>query len=480
MKYRSTSLGIALLAIMVVFTAGCKKMDKERNAVFDPSLQKNLFEAINSSPEFSVFSKYLVKTGYDKVLSTTKAFTVFAPTNEAMILIDASITGNVAKLKQFVANHITEDVLSYSVATANRRVQMANGKYNAIGNMSFENAKVTHPNRYANNGVFHGINMGVNALENCWEFVTENSSSPLKQRMFLKSLFTNVFDPTNAIIVGIDPTTGQPRYQKGTDSVYTNVYWRNVHDLRDEKKQFTVFVLADGGWDAEQAALSKYFALGTSDSTAYATSWNIVKDFAVDTAYDPASLPDTIVSKFGAKLPINKASIAAAIKTSNGYVYVMKTLPVAPAQKFTARIIEGEKYVSSSVDRRSNTYFRDRFNDISKKSYSDVLVLNHGVAMFNLRYDVHEMPAIKYKAYWVAINDFQVATFTQKLGIGSPLATLLPYVSVPSKVKTEVYLGEFTMTKYSPVLSLYLTAANSTANAANPLVCDYIKLVPSL
>jgi hypothetical protein len=56
----------------------------------------------------------------------------------------------------------------------------------------------------------------------------------------------------------------------------------------------------------------------------------------------------------------------------------------------------------------------------------------------------------------------------------------LPYVNVAANVKSEVYLGEFTMAKYSPVLSLYLTAANSTANAANPLVCDYIKLVPSL
>jgi len=164
MKYRTTSLGIALLAFMVVFTMGCKKMDKERNAVSDPSLQKNLFEAINASPEFSVFSKYLVQTGYDKVLSTTKAYTVFVPTNEAMILIDASITGSAAKLKQFVANHISEEVLRYSAATVNRRVQMANGKYNAIGTMAFENATVTHPNRYASNGVFHGINMGVNAL----------------------------------------------------------------------------------------------------------------------------------------------------------------------------------------------------------------------------------------------------------------------------------------------------------------------------
>lgn len=480
MKYRFKPVLIAFLGSMIMLSLGCKKMAEEHNTVADPLLQKNLFEAISQNPSLSAFASYLVQTGLDKQLATSKSYTVFAPTNESLILLDASIKGNPAKLKQFIANHISEELVSYSAATPKKRILMLNGKFNAIGPFSIESSVATQSNMYASNGILHTINMSVNALENCWEFIATNALAPVKQRSFLQSLFRNVFDATNATIVGVNPVTGDPVYQKGTDSVYTNLFWRNVHDLRDERKQFTVFILADPGWDAEQAAYSKYFATGTTDSTNFATAWNIVRDFAVDTAYTPAGLPDTVVSKFGAKLPINKNAIVSSIKTSNGYVYIMGSLPVAPALRFTTRVIEGEKYIASSNDKRSVTYFRDRYNDLSKMNYSDVLVLNHGVAMFNLRYDISEIPSIKYKAYWVAVNDFQTAAFTQKLGIGSPASVLLPYVNVAANVKGEVYLGEFTMAKYSPVLSLYLTAANSTANAANPLVCDYIKLVPSL
>ena len=107
-------------------------------------------------------------------------------------------------------------------------------------------------------------------------------------------------------------------------------------------------------------------------------------------------------------------------------------------------------------------------------------MLNHGLALFNLRYDIPEVPSIRYRAFWVAVNDFQTVTHTQRLGIGSPISTALNYITVPLNSHAEAFIGEFTLTRYSPVLNLFLTAANSTANAANPLVCDYIKLVPSL
>lgn len=480
MKYtHKLQLG-ALLVTMTVMSLGCKKMTEEHNAIGDPMLQKNVFEIISQNPSLSTFARYLVETGLDKELASSKSYTVFAPSNESLILMDAALRGNPAKLKQFIANHITEELVRFSNATPKKRVLMLNGKFNSIAPFSIESAVSTQANQYASNGILHTINMSVNALDNCWEFIAGNAAAPVKQRTFLQSLFRNVFDSTNATIVGINPSTGDPIYQKGTDSVFTNLFWRNVHDLRDETKQFTAFILADGGWDAERAAYARFFATGSADSTTFATAWNIVRDFAVDTLYTPSGLPDTVVSKFGAKLPINKNSIVATIKTSNGYVYVMSTMPVAPALRFTTRVIEAERYSVASHNRRSQTFFRDRFNDLTRRPYSDVLVLNHGTALFNLRYDLAEMPSIRYRAFWVAVNDFQTATFTQRLGVGSPLSTLLPYTSVVANTRGEVFLGEFTLATYSPMFSLFLTAANSTANAANPLVCDYIKLVPSL
>jgi hypothetical protein len=277
-------------------------------------------------------------------------------------------------------------------------------------------------------------------------------------------------------VTGINPTTGEPIYQPGSDSVYTNLFWNRVHDLKNETKQYTLFVLADAAWDAEVAKFKPYYVVtGNVDSNTLVTSWNVVKDFAVDTVYNPASIPDTIVSKFGTKLPVERSAIVKTIKTSNGIVYIMNKMNVLPSSKIATIRIEGEDYTASSHDRRGNTYFRDRLNTITGLDFRDVFVTGHGVTAFNLRYQLQEIPSVKYKAYWVAYNDVPSLTLSQRLVIGSTASTTFPLTSVPANSFNEQYIGEFTMTKYEPLYNIYLVA-----NGTNPILCDYIKLVPSL
>ena len=345
---------------------------------------------------------------------------------------------------------------------------------------TIEDAAITIKDQYASNGILQVVNNALPALDNAWEFMTNNSLAPAKQSAFMQTLFRNVFDTTNAVIIGINANTGEPIYQPGTDSVFTNLYWSRVHDLRNEKKQYTYFMLADATWDAEVTKYKAFFPTSTADSTTITSSWNVVKDFAVDTLYDPATIPDTILSKFGTKLGIDKSKIVRTVKTSNRIIFIMSKLDVRPLDKFKPFIIEAENYTATSNDRRNNTYFRDRYNTTTGKDFRDVLVLNHGVALFNIRYEISEVPALKYKAYWVALNDFQAATFQQRLAIGSPTATTFAYTTVPLNSFSEVYIGEFTNPRYWPRYDIYLIAANSTTAAVNPLVCDYIKLVPGL
>jgi hypothetical protein len=294
------------------------------------------------------------------------------------------------------------------------------------------------------------------------------------------SLFRNVFDPTNGVVIGVNPTTGAPIYQAGTDSVYTNLFWNKVYDLRDEKKQFTLFMMEDAAWDADQVRFAPYYVTNTTDSNKLVTGWNVVRDFAVDTLYEPGTVPDTVTSKFGTRVPVERSAIVNTIRTSNGIVYIMSRINVQPASKLKTILIQGENYSGTSHDRRSNTYFRERFNPLTGLDFRDVEVLNHGVALFNIRYQIEEVPSIKYKAYWVAVNDFQTATYSQRLAPGIATATTFPYTVVALNDFNEVYLGEFTLAQYQPVYNMYLVAANSTTQAVNPLVLDYIKLVPSL
>jgi hypothetical protein len=435
---------------------------------------------INENPDLSTFADYLRQTGLDKELVSSKSFTVFAPGNSQFVGVDQAILTDATRLKKFISNHIAGQVYLTSLITTPTRIAMLSGKYNAMHTTTIEGATITTADKYASNGVLQVINNVLPALDNCWEFMSNNTLAPAGQAAFMQSLFRNVFDPTNAIVIGVNPLTGDPIYQAGTDSVYTNLFWNQVHDLRNEKKQYTYFMLADATWDLEVNKFSPYFQTSTTDSTLMTARWNVVKDFAVDTLYNPATIPDTILSKSGTKLGIDRTAIVRTIKTSNGIVYIMNKLDVQPLHKFKTLIIEAENYSSTSHDRRGNTYFRDRYNTVTAKDFRDVLVLGHGVALFNIRYQINEMPAVKYKAYWVALNDFQTATFTQKLGIGIATSTTFGYTTVALNNFNEVYIGEFTNTRYWPKYDIFLTAANSTTAAVNPLVCDYIKLVPGL
>lgn len=461
------------------FGSGCNKTIDDQTAITDPSLNKDLMELISEKAELSTFAGYLKQTGYDAVIASSRTYTVFAPGNAELATLDAAVKNDAAKLKQFIGNHIATQVYSTKDVTSTTRILMANGKYLSMNGTAIGSSLITTKDQYAANGLLQQVDKMLPALENTWDFVA-GSQSPANQKAFMLSLFRNVFDATNAIVIGINQTTGDPIYQAGTDSIFTNLLWNKVADLRDEKKQFTLFMMQDAAWDADQARFAPYYVTNTADSNKLVTGWNVLRDLAVDTLYEPGSIPDTITSKFGTRVPIERSAIVNTIRTSNGIVYIMSRINVQPSSKLKTIVIEGENYNSTSHDRRGNTYFRERYNPVTGKDFRDVEVFNHGVALFNIRYQVEEIPSIKYKAYWVAVNDFQTAAFNQRLAPGIATATTFPYVAVPVSNFNEVYLGEVTLAQYQPVYNFYLVAANSTTAAVNPLVCDYIKLVPSL
>jgi uncharacterized surface protein with fasciclin (FAS1) repeats len=457
------------IALATALVTGCKKWD-DHNAITEPALNQTLFEQISADTALSQFADLLTKTGYDQVLSSSKTFTVFAPTNAALAGLDAATINDTAKLRKFVGNHIANQSYFTSTAATSLRIPMLNGKYQNMKSGIIADASITGPDHAAKNGVFHVINKMLPALSNTWETLENNPLIPAKQRAYLLSLFAKVRDTTNAVQIGVDPNTGEPIYQPGTDSITTNIFWRNVHDLRDESRQFTLFVLNDAAWDAETIKYSPYFKYTDSLITTTLAKFQVVKDFAFDTLYAPASIPDTIFSKFDVKVPVDKPSIVRTITTSNGIIYVMNKVDVQPKHKLLPIIIQGENYRITSVDRRGNTYFRDRYDTLRKVDFRDVLVFGHGVSQFNINYRISNVYSVKYKIYWMAFNDFQTASFQQKLAIGTPGDTRLNYVTVQPREYRAMEIGTWDNPEFQTFQDFYLVAANSTTAAVNPLV----------
>lgn len=486
MRLKINKLLIGLTFSGLFFT-GCQKWD-DHNAITDPALTKNLSEQIKEDANLSKFSELLVKSGYDKVIASSKTFTVYAPTNAALTGLDPAIVNDSAKLSAFVGNHIATQSYFTTGVTAPQRIKMLNGKFQNLLNKSIEDAAIVTSDKYARNGVLQVIDKILPVLSNSWDALQNNASIPAAQKAYMLSLFRKVFDTTNAVQIGVNPTTGEPIYQPGTDSVLTNLFWHDVYDLRDESKQYTLFVLTDAAWSSEVNKFKPFFATSTNnaDSTTNFSSWAVVRDLAVEGAYNATTAVDTVLSRFNVKVPVDKAAVVQTIKTSNGVIHIMNKVDVQPRHKILPFTIEAENYRTTSHDRRGNTYFRDRLNISTGNIFRDVNVYNHGVAQFNINYRVNNVySGVKYKAYWVALNDFQTAAFSQKLAFGTPTANTFTlqnangYTVVNPNVYTEVYLGEVTLSTYQSVLDVYLTAANSTSAAVNPIVCDYIRLVPS-
>lgn len=445
---------LLLVVLMGGLSSGCNKW-KDVNTLSDPGSGQDLFQRIQSMPELSRFAELLTKTGYHQLIASSKNYTVFAPVNDALASLNAAVLNDTAKLRLYVGNLITNQLQTVGGNNA-IRLPMINGKYNNLQGMRFEEATITTANKYGKNGLLHIIDNATPVLPNIWEFVQQSPLMPSFQKNFL--------------------LTQQ-------DSAGNYLYFKNVYDLRDEKKQYTFFVLADTSWSKELGKYIPFFITSTADSTLALTRLSLVRDLAIEGAYTAAGLPDSVYSKFNTKVKINKNDIVQTVKVSNGYVHLMRKLPILPKDKFQQYIIQGENFSFTKFDRASNTYIRERFNPVTGKDFKDVLVYNHGNAQYYLGYRLFGVPAMKYKAYWVALNDNinnNSDPYKQLLGIETPTGTRLPYTTVTPNEYREVFLGEFELTNYSPVLNIHLTADNNTNSNANKITVDYIRLEPVL
>jgi hypothetical protein len=476
--FGSFYLRLACLSLLWMGSlSACNKWEDEKVDA-DVRVQQSVWEQVQKDEQLSTFVGLAKGIGLDSILSGSRTVTLFAPTNDVLAGLSASFVSNPDSVRYLLHNHVAFQSYMIPAGVPVRRIQMLNGKFQVLNFSLFDTAPLIERNRYASNGVYHTVRGISRALPNCWEYIERTSETPTLQSDFLKSLYVNVFDSANAVQIGIDPVTGRPIYQPGTDSMRVNLFLRNVYDVRQESQEFTVFMLADPTWTSELARFAPFYVTGSTDSTRRLTGYSVVQDFAIPGAIPAASLPDTVISKFGVKVPISKSAIVRSIKTSNGFIHILNASTVQFRDKFRSIRIEGELFSSTSADRRSSTFFRDRFNPVTGQDFKDVMFYNHGIALFNARYTLREVPSTRYRVFWVAVNDFQTAAFSQRLAIGNISNPNLPYVVVNPNVFTEVLLGEITLTNYQNTLELLLTAANSTSAVVNPLVCDYIRLEP--
>ena len=474
---------LLLLFITAAYFVACNKKWDEHNQITDPAIANNLYQVISQTASLAKFSDLLVKSGYDKIIASSKTYTVWAPTDAALATLDATIINDTAKLRAFVGNHIAN--LSYITGGANQRVPMLNGKYNLFAASKFDSATITTPNLYAANGVFHVIDKFIPRLDNCFEFVNNSTAYPL-YKTAITTLNYIFFDSTRATQIATDPVTGRPIYDSTNAKILRNKFLDQVQNVADETGQYTLIVLNDNSYTTEFNKLSSWFKTTTLDSTNKLTAYHLIKDFGVKGAYTAAQLPDTLLSTFGVKVPIDKSKIVASYKTSNGYVHVMSQVNFSLTNKFPPIIVEGENPSGfTTTDRSFYTYYRVRVNPNNGLTFKDILMQNYGFANYFIRYRLPAVPSMRYDAVWVAVNDVQVTPlWAQRLAIDSSSNPSMPATftqTIAYKNYSEVPLGQFTINNYRSSFDMFVIGPNvsSTSGGSGSITLDYIKLIPA-
>lgn len=477
-----------LVSMLTIALVSCSNPWDDREDNGDANLGVTLNEAITNTTEVSQFAKLLTQTGYDKVLASSKTYTVFAPTNDAMSQVDASILNDPEALNKFVANHIALTSFSSVRKAEQEKIQMLGNKYLTFkGSTTIGDATIVSADHYAANGVFHIINKALAPKLNIWEYVNANTGT---YEMNAYLVFLKEFS-----IYKEDEVAKENAPAGFLADSLSNSYLRNVYNLNNEKNSYTLFLMEDGGYNEEVNKMKPYLIKTSNDpekdSTAIYSKYFTIRDLAFPKAYTKDALPATLTSRFGVQFNVDKTQIVGEpIQLSNGVIYIMKKVDVTLPNRLLTTTLQGEANIGYGNGSSNRIARRDK-TDPSGIPFKDIIVQSPGVAQYFLTYNAKDMYSTTYKVYWRALNDLGTtpAPFSQKLIVGgkwelvgtttkltNPLKDF-GYKSVLVNDYTEVYLGDVVVTQ-SGNIDLISLWANTTTTS--PLSLDYLKFVPVL
>lgn len=471
-------LFVGILAIVLV-SCSDPWSDRENNG--DDNLNASLTEAITNTAETSKFSELLIQSGYDKILSGSKTYTVFVPTNEAMAQVDASLLNTPEKVVAFVENHITLTAYSSIRDKASEQIKMLGTKYLLFkGASTIGDATILTADKYAKNGVFHIINHTLAPKKNIWEYINSQTGSSAMSNYLVSLNELNIYNS--------DISAKENAIPGALADSLSNSFLKNVYNVNNEKNSYTLFLMEDEGYNTEVDKLKPYLNKPTVDSTTTYSRYFTVRDMVFPKAYMPNELPNELTTRFGVNVPIDKTQIVGEpIVLSNGIIYRMKKMDVPLTNRLVTTKIEGEKNNSLLPNLRSKIFYRE-IRDPFGVLFNDIMSQNSTVSTFLINYSASDLYSTTYKVYWRAINDVQTNVFQQRLLIGTVIRDNIvytnesikafPYTNVEVKNYDEVYLGEFNLVQAGNIDMISLMAFNTTVNGNNSLTLDYLKFVP--
>jgi len=301
---------------------------------------QTLWEVISSRQDLSEFASVLRQNGFDQVLNSSGNFTVLAPGNEQLRLIEAE------KRNEVPGAHIAPLSYNKSTLAGLSYLTMYNGRQALLSEFALSDEEIV-----CRNGFLRFAKGEARATQqNLYERLI-SLSSEYEMAAFITSLGDSVMDLEHSVQIGIDPATNKPIYD--TVMVFHNPLFEDV-PFNDNDSLISILLLDNDTWNALVKKYSRYMrkhVSGENDptlldpiydcdrrfgdkidtvATDYATRYELVRDLSF--SYDGATLRPSVNnadiigqvynSRTGIEITMDSAVVSNTILASNGRIEV--------------------------------------------------------------------------------------------------------------------------------------------------------------
>ncbi len=468
----------------------CKDPWKDRTEVDIQILNRTVLEEIATNPNLSKFHELLKKSGVDKKLQESRAFTVWAPTNTALENLDESLINDTDLLISFIENHIAYQAHFTKDAGASvLYISSLNGKKVRFQKNNFEDHPIKEADRYFKNGVIHLIDGVAIPRPNAFEYLQSLNN---KQAKFIEKLNYMGLDVSKGVVLYYDPVTNEPVYQEGTTlEIKKNRFFEDVSNIASEDSLLTFIILNDSSFDYEYQQLADFNRNPLESAADSLTKWHIIKDLVINGVQEGAVLNDSLTSITGVKLKVNQEDIIETKRLSNGIAYVVNKLNYKMlTNKIPTIVIDGTALDSLRVPSTTSVKILKDFNNNIFRQLETPNITSSPSPLYYFRYKIAGYTT-KYAVYVRARNTFFSVPFSMAVAFGHrrneiPELPKTPYFQVPvydegdSSTLNEIDAGasiEVLHKGYNQYVYL-LSSEGATSSAPTALAVNYIKLVP--
>lgn len=342
MKHIKTIISVCFLALSFV---ACNDVWDEHyhDKMSGEKSELNLYDYINSESDLSIFANMLRISGYNKLLSGSQTYTVWAPNNEALkdvnladtVFVTNLVKNHIARFLYTTSNLETEHIYMFSdkLITFARK-----GDKFELGNNPLENADIL-----VQNGILHTLSSYVPYKYNIWEFIGQTQGLD-SLKAFLYSQSEYIFDEEHSVEIGTNEFN-----QSIYDSiiVFSNPILDEIGSLYLEDSLYAAILPNNAAWIKiyEKAKLNFKIlpAPGSLEKQRLYTQKAIVENliFRIPDIETSPVVADSAVSTTGSVFKTAGLLFENTIQhnLSNGIAYVADSLVSKPSETWQKPII---------------------------------------------------------------------------------------------------------------------------------------------